>query len=235
MAGDHLELKVKFTDPPGQDVRCHYDVTASNPGDEGPVVDLTFAHQVGVDSCATAANSMMVIDDLKLTLGNTPVPAKIAMVKQPQLSKLVAKPLTGQVFDLPEEPTGYGATARFCEEDDNCPFFSLPSTGWKGLGNPPGDKGYKFKDSICKAIVKPKLVKILCKPSDPSFVLPVTDDVGVELLIGESRYCASSVGGTIVGNPSSVFKVKNAPAPGVCPDLGSPSGAFIEVPRSALF
>jgi hypothetical protein len=162
------------------------------------------------------------------------MPGKITVIKGPgTLAKFVAKPL-GAPFVLPaatNDPTAAGATLRIFDTlagiagDDT---YDLPAPGWKGLGNPPGDKGFKYKGAgsptdPCKVVlVKEKVIKAVCKGPGVTLAPPVSGDVGVILTLGtdSKRYCAR-FGGTGVKNQDGLTKRKDAPAPGACAVLSS--------------
>ena len=102
--------------------------------------------------------------------------------------------------------------------------YALPAgSRWKGLGNPPGSKGYKYRGAgdtgdPCKLVlVKEKIVKATCKGSGVTLRPPFTGDVGIVLSFGTSeRYCAR-FGGDDVRNDATLTRRRNAPAPGACP------------------
>src|SRR5262245_3305493 len=163
------------------------------------------------------------------------IPGKITVIKGPgTLAKFVAKPL-GAPFVLPtaatNDPTGAGGTLRIFDTlagiagDDT---YDLPAAGWKGLGNPPGAKGFKYKGAgsltdPCKVVlVKEKVIKAVCKGTGVTLAPPVQGDVGVILTLGtdSKRYCAR-FGGTGVKNQGGLMKRKDAPAPEACALLSS--------------
>lgn len=174
------------------------------------------------------------------------MPGRVAIVKPGSLAKFVAKPPTGGVFPLPgtSDPTVGGASLRILDTgttagDETYPLPTQPAPlGWKGLGNPSGSKGFKYKGTgltgdPCKVVlVKPAVVKAVCKGSDVGFAPPFTGNAGFVLRMGATpiRYC-TTFGGTPVKNTSTVFKRKDAPA---APCAASPSGAFLEA-SSPLF
>jgi hypothetical protein len=99
----------------------------------------------------------------------------------------------------------------------------VPPLGWKGLGNPAGSKGYKYKGAgtptdPCKAVlVKAKVIKAICKGSGITLAPPFTGDIGIVLSLGTSdRYCVQ-FGGDESRNDTTLTKRRNAPAPGGCP------------------
>src|SRR5262245_8540445 len=75
---------------------------------------------------------------------------------------------------------------------------------WKGLGNPVGSKGWKFKPLLpdgCKIILKATVIKGICKgPLDPLWILPVPNSVAVEFTLGGDQYCGQADPGTFTKN-----------------------------------
>ena len=153
------------------------------------------------------------------------LPGRIAIIKTGTLAKFVAKPDSG-AFALPTaNPVTVGGVLRMFDTgaaagDD---AYALPAAGWKGLGNPAGAKGYKYKGAgsagdPCKVVlVKTNVIKAVCKGSGVALTPPFTGDIGIILGIGGSdRYCAR-FGGDDVKNDATLTKRKNAPAPGACP------------------
>jgi hypothetical protein len=167
------------------------------------------------------------------------IPGKILIVKPGTLAKVVAK----GTFTLPsggDNPTVAGGSLEIRDLGDmfNDDTYSLPSGGWKGLGNPPGSNGYKYKGAgtvsdPCKvALIKTNIVKAVCRGAGVTLTTPVSSQpVAVKLSSGTgASYCAG-FGGTEVKNTATILKRKDAPAPGDC---FSPSGAFVD-DSSGLF
>jgi len=163
------------------------------------------------------------------------IPGKIIIVKPSTLAKVIAK----GTFTLPigaDVPTTAGGSLLIKDLGDpmNANTYSLPSAGWKGLGNPPGDKGFKYKGAgsgsdPCKVVlIKTKIVKAVCKGVGVTLTAPVTAppaDVAVNLSVGTgTSYCAE-FGGTEIKNTSTIVKRKDSGAPSGC---SSPNGAFLE-------
>ena len=155
------------------------------------------------------------------------VPGKTMIVKPSTLAKVIAK----GTFIL---PTGADIPTTSGGDPMNVNTYSLPSAKWKGLGNPPGDKGYKYKgdgtlSDPCKVVlIKTNIVKAVCKGAGVTLATPFTAppaEVAVNLSSGPgTSYCAE-FGGTEVKNTATIFKRKDAPAPSAC---SSPSGAFLD-------
>jgi hypothetical protein len=152
------------------------------------------------------------------------IPGRIAVIKPSTFAKFVAKPTT--VFSLPAgDPLLSGGSLRVFDvaatAGDNT--YNLPSGGWKGLGKPAGSKGYKYKGAgtpsdPCKVVLlKPAVIKGVCKGAGIALTPPFDGDVGIILSLGTTdRYCAQ-FGGDEVKNDDTLTKRKNAPAPGACP------------------
>jgi len=163
------------------------------------------------------------------------IPGKIMIVKPTKMAKVLS---TG-TFTLPtgaDVPTTAGGSLLIRDLGDpmNANTYSLPSGGWKGLGNPPGNKGYKYKGAgsvsdPCKVVlIKTNLVKAVCKGAGVTLTTPFTAppaEVAVNLSSGPGTSYCSEFGGSEVRNTANVFKRKDAPAPSAC---SSPSGAFLD-------
>jgi cysteine-rich repeat protein len=158
------------------------------------------------------------------------IPGRVIVVKPSKLAKFVSK----GVFLVPDgndNPFNEGGSIRFL---DTIPggagevLYDLPAgAGWKPLGNPPGSKGYKYKGAgtladPCKIVlVKPKVIKAVCKGAAVTLTPPFLGSAGVVLRIGTStvRYCVEFGPATHVKNTIKVMKRKGAPAPPECSDV----------------
>lgn len=161
------------------------------------------------------------------------MPGRVALVKpgaRPR-AKFVAKPLPGELFSLPgaaDDPTVTGGSLRIFDTiagagDNN---YALPvqaaPLGWKGLGDPPGSRGFKYRGAgtlgdPCKVVViKSTAVKAVCKDAGVTLAPPFVGDAGIVLTVGAKPYCAR-FGGDTKSNGTELFKRKNAPAPSTCP------------------
>jgi hypothetical protein len=159
------------------------------------------------------------------------IPGKVVVIKPNKLAKFVAKPPTGSTFTLPgmnNFPTAEGATLRIFDTlfgGAGDVTFNLDDSGWIGLGNPPGSKGFKYKgknavpaDLTCKVVlIKEKVIKGVCKGIIP-LTTPFSGNVGVILTAGtdSKQYCAE-YGGDPKKNDEKLTKRKNAPPPPGCP------------------
>jgi hypothetical protein len=145
-----------------------------------------------------------------------PIPVKIAVIKPDKLFKFVAK----GTFTLPDpasdDPTIEGGELLFSSTSGGQNYL-LPPACWTPIG-PGGSKGFKCKDTTCKVIVKEKTIKGVCKMDTGDYgPLPDSEPVDIVLTIGSSTQYCGLCGGTPKGNPDTIFKRKDCPAPAVCP------------------
>jgi hypothetical protein len=149
------------------------------------------------------------------------------VVKPSKLAKFVSK----GTFTLPgggDNPLVEGGSIRFLDTNGAAGdvAFALPAANWKGLGNPAGSKGFKYKGAgtptdPCKVVlVKPTVVKAVCKGTGITLTPPYAGNGAAVLRIGSdtTRYCVEFLG-TAVKNSATIFKRKNAPAPAQCAEL----------------
>jgi hypothetical protein len=185
-----------------------------------------------VSRIALGAVVALVSGGLALAADNL-IPGKITVVKAGKLAKIVAKPTT--LFTLPgAAPTGGSVRLKdLGSPGTGTNTFNLVGAGWKGLGNPAGSKGYKYKGSgspgdACKVVlIKEKVIKAVCKGTDVTLTGTAAFDGVASWQIDTGagdRYCAE-LGGTEIKNQIGLLKRKDAAAPGGC---ASPSGAFLE-------
>jgi hypothetical protein len=164
------------------------------------------------------------------------VPGKIMIVKPGTLAKVISK----GSFTLPagaDDPTTAGGSLLIKDlgAPTNANTYALPAAGWKGLGNPAGSKGFKYKGAgsvsdPCKVVlIKANIVKAVCKGAGVTLTTPVTAppaDVAVNLSTGTGTSFCAEFGGTEVKNTATILKRKDATAlPSAC---SSPSGAFLD-------
>lgn len=170
---------------------------------------------------------------------DVPIPGKVSVVKAGKLAKLVSKATTPFPLPIPgsaEDPTVSGAQLDLFDTDfpgAGSVTFTLDKSGWTGLGNPAGSKGYKYKgkDDVidpdpkgtCKSVLlKENVIKAVCKGTAVTLTTPFSGTEGVILglpagSVASTRYCAE-VGGVEVKNDAKLMKRKDAPAPGSCPE-----------------
>ena len=180
------------------------------------------------------------------------IPGRIVVVKPGKLVKFVSKskPIAPAVFPIPvpgstNDPTLDGATLRIFDTSGATAgdvTYDLPSSGWKGLGNPPGVKGYKYKgrnavpvDDTCKIVlVKEKVIKAVCKGAQVTLTPPFAGPAGIVLDVGSAsiRYCAE-FGGQERKNDVKLMKRKDAPTPAQCSDVVLVTPTYTVVPSTA--
>jgi len=109
--------------------------------------------------------------------------------------------------------------------------LELPASGWFGLGNPDGARGYKYRDrdlvnGPCKvAVLKPgKIFKVVCKGDELLYTLdePAQGSLAAVLRTGDVAQCVLFGGDIkkdrpVEGRRAGKFVAKKAPAPGLCP------------------
>jgi hypothetical protein len=155
------------------------------------------------------------------------LPGRVVLIKPLTYAKFRAIPSPVQLFALPtSDPVAEGGSLRFYDTDTTAgdDTYPLPAgTQWKGLGTPPGSKGYKYSGQgtpadPCRVVyVKQKVIKAVCKGSSILLAPPFTGDIGIVLSLGTTdEYCAQ-FGGTIVHNTTDKAKRLYAPAPAMCP------------------
>lgn len=175
------------------------------------------------------------------------MPGRTAIVKPGILAKFVAKPPTGGTFNLPDlgvggnDPTTEGGSLNlFDTAGPDSDTYTLPSARWKGLGNPPGQVGFKYRGTgapsdPCKVVlVKRKVVKAVCRGTGITVTPQFVGDLGIVLRIGtdSKRYCAQ-FGGTVRRNETGRFIATRAPAPVVCPgDVSPTTTSSVPVPTT---
>ena len=118
---------------------------------------------------------------------------------------------------------GQGADAGKTE------FVQLDPDLWEGKGEPPGFKGWKYKDKagtaggVTRIILKPGSLKIIAKGEAWSWdLLGPQESVGVHLRIGQAseeeyEWLCTVFGGEIQKNEVGLFKAKGAPKLVTCP------------------
>jgi len=158
---------------------------------------------------------------------NTSMAGRLTVIKKGALAKFIGKPPTGQSFDLPDpsnNPIVEGAVLHMIDlgnPNANEMFVALPPQtaplGWRGLGNPPGTRGYKYKGAgtptdPCKVVlVKSRIVKAVCSGAGVTLDPPLAGDLGIVLTVGTNtkNYC-TVFGGTTAKNVDDTLIRRNA-------------------------
>lgn len=130
---------------------------------------------------------------------------------------MVVAGLPGSTLD----PTVSGATLELVNRTTlESATFVLPAADWKGLGNPAGSKGYKFKASAgpCTSVVlKPdKLIKAVCNAKHGSIPFSLDEAsqgaLAVAFRIATAAPQCAEFGGDVSLDVPGFFKARNAPA-----------------------
>jgi hypothetical protein len=166
------------------------------------------------------------------------IPGKLFIAKPSgKLVKVLSKP-TGPVYVLPSnDPSSVTTTLHVFDVGSGAgdDTYSLNSGTWKGLGSPPGAKGWKYKGAgtgadPCKVvIIKEKIIKAVCKDfasggGGITLTPPFAGAAGAVLSVDTDQYCAEwGAGSTEIKNDVKLIKRKDAPAPGTCPSVAAPT------------
>ncbi len=166
------------------------------------------------------------------------LPGKVVVIKNATLAKFVARPATGQTFDLPNNtvnPLTTGGTLRFRDMGGTGGdvTFSLPAgPKWSVVGR----TGFKYRGlgqagDPCKVVlIKTRVIKGVCKGTDVTLdPTNFSGDVAVKLTTGSGptkRWCAQYGGDDV--SSATTLRRKNAAAPAEV-DCPSPSGAFLNL------
>jgi len=171
------------------------------------------------------------------------LPGRLAVVKPGRLLQFVARtraPHLGPPFVLPaENPTAVGATLRVYDTGGvgGDVTYPLPAANWKGLGNPAGSRGWRYKgtgtptDPCTAVVVTTRQVRALCRGTGVTFTPPFQTNLGIALTVGGAggtRYCAD-FGGLPVKNSAVEFRRRQAPTPLACACPGGPPTARARV------
>lgn len=136
----------------------------------------------------------------------------------------VQTPLPGSLND----PMLVGATIRLWNPStlEEAILAAPAGADWKGIGNPPGINGYKYKDKTganpCKVSIRPfKNLKVTCKANNGPIPFSLDEasqgGLAASLALGSAGPQCASFGGLVVRDAPGQFKAKKAPAAGACP------------------
>ncbi len=143
-----------------------------------------------------------------------------------RLFKLIAKAGSSgnpAAFTLPGNPVGT-ANSVFVQRDGGAIADSLTAGVWKGLGNPVGSKGWKYKNkdaptggAVKVLIVKQRVLKVIAKGVG-SMPVPVAPNGDISMVIGvdAERYCTAATAPHLKEVDGKLIKAKNQSAPTSC-------------------
>ncbi len=132
-------------------------------------------------------------------------------------------PLPGSLND----PILVGATIRLWNPStlEEAILAAPPGADWKGIGNPPGINGYKYKDKTgvnpCKVSVRPfKNLKVTCKANNGPIPFSLDEasqgGLAASVALGSAGPQCASYGGLVVRDEPGQFKAKGAPTTPSC-------------------
>ena len=151
------------------------------------------------------------------------------VVRNGALVRVLAKPTAGARLTLPGpagDPSVGGAVLRILDlalagaGDD---AYVLPAAGWTRRGPADAPRAWRYRgtgaaDDPCRTVLlKPRLVKAVCKGPSVRLAPPFAGEVAVILTLGGdgARYCAT-FGGATVQNRSGREHRRGAPVPAEC-------------------
>jgi hypothetical protein len=134
------------------------------------------------------------------------------------------------------DPRTSGATLiLFSPTTRQSDVFEFPAAHWRGLGNPPGTKGYKYTDPrqtdgpCTNALLKPgKVLKVRCKGAKITYALKAPGQGSMALTFrsgtGSSGvgFCTAFSGPAVIkdtpasGGNAGAFQAKGVPPPAAC-------------------
>lgn len=141
--------------------------------------------------------------------------------------------IKGEEVQSPEpgslnDPISNGATIRLWNPStlEEALIAAPAGPDWKGIGNPPGSNGYRYKDKTgvnpCKVSVRPfKNLKVTCKANNGPIPFSLDEatqgSLAASISFGIGSPQCASYGGLVVSDEPGQFKAKNAPPVGSCP------------------
>jgi hypothetical protein len=161
----------------------------------------------------------------------TPVPGKLLIVRSGKLVKFVSRPVLPIATPTPggsADPTTVDAAFSVVDDSDHTRTFfaDLPKAQWKGLGNPAGSTGYKYKGAgtpadPCRVVLaKEKVLKAVCR--DNQLLEPPLGDAVAKLRLGTESFGARFA--SAIKNQPGLYKAKDAPecspSPACCGGFG---------------
>ena len=98
--------------------------------------------------CAVALAVAFVLPAVNANAFSEPIGTKISLIKPGKLYKIVSKPVAPAqplgLFSLPGDNLAVtGGTVKVTLDDNEMNCVLTPGGSWKGLGSPPGAKGWK--------------------------------------------------------------------------------------------
>jgi len=130
-----------------------------------------------------------------------------------------------------EDPTVAGATLVLGRGSAEVASIVLPAMNWKGLGSPPGSRGWRYADAqrtsgpCTRVVVKQKSLVASCTGDQLAFTLdePAQGALAVSFASGSGRRTCLAFGGIVTKDvstapgPVGLFRARTAPPPASCP------------------
>jgi hypothetical protein len=187
------------------------------------MLDQTYGRCARTAALAVALSSAWLCAVSRAGATDIPIPVRIYL-NQAGKTKFVSK---GTFAPPADNPASAGAQLTF-RSGAASESIALAAGRWSALGNPPGAKGFKYKDpsgTTCKnLLLKGTTIKGLCRATTvgaPSFDATSAPPLTIVLSVGTAtRYFGECPnGGTQTGNPQAVTKLKDCRAPAACTAL----------------
>jgi hypothetical protein len=151
--------------------------------------------------------------------------AKFAMRNKTIVPEEFPVPVPGSAAD----PTIHGATLEFFDTSlfgAGYLSFDLDASGWRGLGNPAGSRGYRYTGAndvndplpggTCRPVlIHKRSIRATCRGHAITLEPPFFATAGTRLTSGSMRYC-TQFGGDDVRNGQTKTVRRAAPRPGSC-------------------
>jgi hypothetical protein len=129
------------------------------------------------------------------------------------------------------DPTLAGATLVLGRGSAEVASIALPAVNWRGLGSPPGSRGWRYADAqrasgpCTRVVVKQKSLVASCTGDQLAFTLdePAQGALAVSFASGSGRRTCLAFGGIVsrdvftAPGPVGLFRARSAPAPASCP------------------
>lgn len=147
---------------------------------------------------------------------DTPLSGRVVVIKPGKAVRVVLDP-------PPALPSAVGGgRLRLADAGSGGSQVIVELSGaWQGLGSPAESNGFRYRgtgaaNDPCLAIVKRRVVKVVCRGLDVAPPLPLQGELSAVLELGSDRYCAAFAGEN-VRNDADGLKRTDAPAPTACP------------------
>jgi hypothetical protein len=163
-----------------------------------------------INSATTTSTLTSTTTSTTLTSGENPIPMNVFVDKPERVVKFVLRGAFPPPDPDTDNPTVENGVLNITGAS-GAATYALDAVSWVETS-----AGFRFRNDVCRGIVRDDLMKVVCKPDTGTLALPETGPVSVALNVGGICYCAVC-GGTPRGIPSRVYKRTACPAPVACP------------------